>query len=119
MPDVGGCSTAPSAAERLQYEYSQPTSARGANSHGHDRLWADDGPPGRGEGDAGCHFPFSVQDHCAADDGGYRRARGSGDQPLAATDASFTIIWIVIAAALSREYRRRSHRTSLELMTVN
>jgi serine/threonine-protein kinase len=58
MPDVGGCFTAPSAAERLQYEYRQPTSPRGANSYGHDRLWADDGPPGRWECDSGCHFPF-------------------------------------------------------------
>jgi len=31
---------------------------------------------------------------------------------FAALNLGFTIIWIVIAAALSREYRRRSHRTS-------
>ena len=37
-----------------------------------------------GKGDAGCHFPFSVKDHWAADEGGYRRVRGSGDQLLAA-----------------------------------
>lgn len=38
---------------------------------------------------------------------------------FAALNIGFTIIWIVIAAALSREYRRRSHRTSLELATVS
>ncbi len=38
---------------------------------------------------------------------------------FAALNIGFTIIWIVIAAALSREYRRRSYRTSLELATVS
>ena len=38
---------------------------------------------------------------------------------FAALNIGFTIIWIVIAAALSREYGRRSHRTSLELATVS
>jgi len=37
---------------------------------------------------------------------------------FAALNIGFTIIWIVIAAALSREYRKRSHRT-LELATVS
>jgi len=38
---------------------------------------------------------------------------------FAALNLGFTVIWIVIAIALSREYRRRSHRTSLELAAVN
>ena len=37
---------------------------------------------------------------------------------FAALNIGFTIIWIVIAAALSREYRRRSHRTSLKPAAV-
>jgi AAA family ATP:ADP antiporter len=38
---------------------------------------------------------------------------------FAALNIGFTIVWIVIAAALSREYRKRSHRTSLELAMVS
>jgi AAA family ATP:ADP antiporter len=37
---------------------------------------------------------------------------------FAALNIAFTIIWIVIATALSREYRRRSHRTSPEFVTA-
>jgi ATP:ADP antiporter, AAA family len=37
---------------------------------------------------------------------------------FAALNLGFTIIWIVIAAALSREYRRRSHRTLLKPAAV-
>jgi AAA family ATP:ADP antiporter len=38
---------------------------------------------------------------------------------FAALNIGFTIIWIVIAAALSREYRKRSQRTSIELAKVS
>ena len=38
---------------------------------------------------------------------------------FAALNLGFTLIWFVIAAALSREYRRRSHRPSLELAAVS